>query len=114
MLKYALMVFFVGALGGLFLASFVLRGRLAPWAVSLLHALLGASGLALLLLGVVDAEGGALAIAALCVLLVAAGFGFYLATIHYNKTVAIKRVVLAHAGVAVTGVGLLIAAILMS
>ena len=114
MLKYALLVFFVGALGGLFLASFVLRGRLAPWAVSLLHALLGASGLALLLFGVLGAEGGVLALASLCVLLVAAGFGFYLATMHYNKTVAVKRMVLTHAGIAVTGVGLLIVAILMS
>ena len=37
---YALIVFLVAACGGLVLASFVLRGKLAPWAVSLLHALL--------------------------------------------------------------------------
>lgn len=114
MLLYALLVLLVGACGGLVLASFVLRGRLAPWAVSLLHALLGASGLGLLLLAVLNAEGGGIAVGALCVLLVAAGFGFYLATIHYRKTVAIRRVVLTHAGVAVTGVGLLIAALLLS
>ena len=47
MLRYALIVFLVAACGGLVLASFVLRGKLAPWAVSLLHALLGASGLLL-------------------------------------------------------------------
>ena len=33
MLLYALIVFLVGACGGLVLASFVLRGKLAPWAV---------------------------------------------------------------------------------
>ena len=48
MLKYALLVFLVVALGGLFMATFVLRGKLAPWAVSVLHAFLGATGLVLL------------------------------------------------------------------
>ena len=35
MLLYALIVFLVAACGGLVLASFVLRGKLAPWVVSL-------------------------------------------------------------------------------
>ena len=51
---YALIVFAIVALGGLVLASSVLRGRLAPWLLSLLHALLGASGLLLLILAVVQ------------------------------------------------------------
>ncbi|MBV2208417.1 MAG: hypothetical protein KUL77_02495 [Thermomonas sp.] len=114
MLKYALLVLFVGALGGLVLASFVLRGRLAPWLVSVLHALLGASGLSLVILGIINAEGGKLAWLALCVLLLAAGFGFYLATIHYGKQIAFKRVVLTHAGLAVTGVCLLLLAVFVS
>src|SRR5262245_52065458 len=38
MLAYALVVFAIGALGGVLLATYVLRGRLAPWALSLLHA----------------------------------------------------------------------------
>lgn len=113
MLKFALLVFFVGALGGLVLASFVLRGRLAPWLVSLLHAMLGATGLSLLILGIINVEGGTLAWLALCALLSAAGFGFYLATIHYGKRVALKRVVLIHAGLAVTGVCLLLVAVLL-
>src|SRR5512146_3183449 len=45
MLLYAILVFAVAAIGGLVLASSVLRGKLAPWAISMLHALLGASGL---------------------------------------------------------------------
>src|ERR1700675_5185757 len=50
MLLYALIVFAIGALGGLTLAGvYVLRGRLAPWALSLLHAALGAIGLLLLI-----------------------------------------------------------------
>jgi hypothetical protein len=49
MLGYALIVFAIGALGGIALASFVLRGRLAPWPLSLLHAALGAIGLIIVL-----------------------------------------------------------------
>ncbi|MBN8717727.1 MAG: hypothetical protein J0I72_08050 [Stenotrophomonas sp.] len=114
MLLYALIVFLVGAAGGLALASYVLRGRLAPWALSLLHALLGASGLILLGAAILTGEGvGALPVVALGVFVVAALFGFYLASIHYGKRVALKRVVLTHAGVAVTGAVLLIAAVVM-
>ena len=50
MLLYAVLIFAVAAIGGLVLASSVLRGKLAPWAISVLHALLGASGLVLLIL----------------------------------------------------------------
>lgn len=114
MLKYALLVFSIGALGGLFLAAFVLRGRLAPWAVSLLHALLGASGLALLAFAVLAEGAGGVATLALGVLVAAALFGFYLATMHMHQRVAVRKVVLAHAGLAITGVSLLIAAILHS
>src|SRR3546814_11296685 len=52
MLTYALIVFAVAALGGLVLASSVLRGKLAPWAISILHSLLGAGGLVLLIVTV--------------------------------------------------------------
>ena len=47
MLQWAVGVFAVGAVGGLVLASSVLRGRFAPWPLSLLHAALGATGLVL-------------------------------------------------------------------
>ena len=40
MLQWAVGIFALGAVGGLVLASSVLRGRLAPWALSLLHAAL--------------------------------------------------------------------------
>ena len=103
MLTYALIVFAIAALGGLVLASHVLRGKLAPWALSLLHALLGASGLVLLLLGVMGGAGAGRAVAALGLLVVAALGGFYLASIHLRKTVAPKAVVFVHAGVAVAG-----------
>ena len=113
MLLYALIVFLVGACGGLVLASFVLRGKLAPWAVSLLHAMLGATGILLLATAILMDNLGKLPIIALCVFLVTAGFGFYLASMHYGKRVAMKRVVLTHASFAVTGALLLLAAVLM-
>jgi len=40
MLKIAVLIFAIGALGGLVMATRVLRGQLAPWALSLLHAAL--------------------------------------------------------------------------
>lgn len=113
MLRYALLVLLVGACGGLVLATFVLRGRLAPWAVSLLHALLGATGLVLIAIGILGGGAGTLPKVALGVLVVAALFGFYLATLHYDRKIAVKRVVFTHAGFAVTGVTLLLIAVLL-
>lgn len=112
MLTYALIVFAIAAVGGLVLASSVLRGKLAPWALSILHALLGATGLVLLLLEVMRGSGTGRALAALALLGVAALGGFYLASIHARKAVAPRAVVLVHAGVAVTGFLVLLSAVL--
>ena len=112
MLKIAVLIFAIGALGGLVLASSVLRGRLAPWALSILHMLLGATGLvltALVVLGGSDAGKGMVPIA-LLILVVAALGGFYLASIHVKKEVASRGVVFTHAGIAVIGFLLLLAA----
>jgi hypothetical protein len=110
MLKIAVLIFAIGALGGLVMANSVLRGRLAPWALSLLHMALGATGLvltALVVLGGSDAGKGVIPIA-LLILVVAALAGFYLASIHVRKVVAPKGAVIAHAGIAVVGFLLLL------
>lgn len=112
MLKIALIVFAIAALGGMVLASFVLRGRLAPWAVSVLHALLGATGIALLLFAYLQGAATPRANAALCVFVVAALGGFYLASIHLRGRVAPKAVVLVHASVAVVAFLTLLTAVL--
>jgi hypothetical protein len=112
MLKIAVLIFAIGALGGLVLASSVLRGKLAPWALSILHMLLGATGLvltALVVLGGSDAGKGMVPIA-LLILVVAALGGFYLASIHVKKEVASRGVVFTHAGIAVIGFLLLLGA----
>jgi hypothetical protein len=109
---YALIVFAIGALGGLVLASSVLRGRLAPWSLSILHALLGATGLGLLLVQVVEGSAAGRVVAAFGLLAAAALGGFYLATLHARKTVAPKMVVLLHAGLAVVGFLVLLSTVL--
>ena len=112
MLIATLLIFAIAALGGLILAASVLRGRLAPWALSIGHALLGASGLALLVVAVVQGAAPARATAALAVLVLAALGGFYLASLHYRGRVAPKAVVFVHAGVAVAGFLTLLSAVL--
>ena len=109
MLKIAVLIFAIGAVGGLVLASSVLRGRLASWALSLLHAALGATGLVLTAIVVL---GGSTDVAkivpiALLILVVAALGGFFLASYHARKVTPPSAVVVIHAGVAVVGFVLL-------
>ena len=57
LLLYAILIFLVSAVGGIFMAHRILNGQLAPWLVSLVHLLLGATGLVLVLLAVMAGEG---------------------------------------------------------
>jgi hypothetical protein len=110
MLQGAVIVFAIGALGGLGLASFVLRGHLALWSLSILHAILGATGLvltALVLFGRGGEAGPPHTGLALLLLLIAALGGFYLASYHVRKQPGPKAVVLIHAAVAAVGLVLL-------
>lgn len=112
MLTPALIVFAIAALGGIVLAAHVLRGRFAPWAVSVLHALLGAAGLVLLLVQVVQGSAAGRVLAALGLLLVAALGGFFLAALHARRTLPPRAVVVLHAGLAVAGLLVLLSAVL--
>ncbi|HEU4707709.1 MAG TPA: hypothetical protein VFS17_00165 [Methylophilaceae bacterium] len=103
MITYAVIAFAIAAVGGIVLASRVLTGRFAPWALSVVHALLGAAGLLFLIAQVVLNNGPSRATAALALLVIAALGGFYLASLHLRKQIAPKGVVLVHAGVAVAG-----------
>lgn len=103
MLTYAVIVFAIGALGGLALASYVLRGQLAPWALSLLHAALGAAGLLLVIYAALTSGISRTTVTALAILVIAALGGFYLASIHLRGELAKKPIVLIHAGAAVVG-----------
>jgi hypothetical protein len=103
MLAYAILLFAIAAIGGLILAAHVLRNKFAPWALSLLHALLGAAGLAMLIVMFVQGGTADRLIAALALLILAALGGFLLASFHLRKKIAPKAVVVVHAGVAVVG-----------
>lgn len=103
MLIYALLIFAVAALGGLFLATHVLRGKFAPWAVSMLHALLGAIGLILLIVLLVQGSTPQRVLAGFVLLLLAALGGFFLASFHLRKKLPPKTVVIVHASIAVIG-----------
>jgi len=102
MLIYAAIVFAIAAVGGLIMAASVLRGLFAPWALSLIHAALGATGLVLVALAVLHGAQGVAPIA-LCILVIAALGGFFLASFHLRKQPGPKAAVVIHAGVAVIG-----------
>ncbi len=108
MVTYAVIVFAIAALGGLVLASSVLRGKLAPWPLSLLHAGLGAAGLLLLIFAILEGAQNNIMIAFVLLTIAALG-GFYLASLHLKQQVAPSQVVVIHAGVAVAGFLLLAA-----
>jgi FtsH-binding integral membrane protein len=111
MLKLAVLIFAIGAVGGLILASSVLRDRLPSWGLSILHAALGAAGLvltAIVVLGSGSADVAKVVPVALLVLVVAALGGFFLASFHARKASPPNAVVIVHAGVAVIGFLLLL------
>src|SRR5215468_2605844 len=113
LLLYALIVFAVGASAGLALAAaYVLRRRLAPWPLSLLHAVLGATGLVLLIYAALTTGVSRAPVVALVILAIAALVGFYLASVHLRGEVAKRPIVFLHAGVAVLGFLTLFGAVL--
>jgi uncharacterized membrane-anchored protein len=103
MLTSAIIIFAIAAVGGLILAAHVLRNKFAPWALSIVHALLGAAGLVVLIVMVLQGAAPARLTAALGLLILAALGGFFLASFHLRKKIAPKAVVGIHAGVAVVG-----------
>lgn len=103
MISYALIAFAIAALGGLVLALHVMRGKLAPWALSFLHAALGAAGLLLLISVLLQGSSSQGVMIAFALLLVAALGGFFLASFHQRKKLPPKAIVVIHAGIAVAG-----------
>ncbi len=105
MLTYAIVVFAIGAIGGLYLASRVLTDKLAPWPVSIGHALLGATGLILLITLVMEghAEGRGPAALGLFLFIITALSGFFLASFHVQRKIPPKAIVIVHASLAVLG-----------
>lgn len=103
MLTYAVIVFAVAAAGGLLLAAHVLRNKFAPWLLSSLHALLGATGLVLLIVLLVQGNTPQRVLIGFVLMLIAALGGFFLASFHLRKKLPPKAVVVIHACVAIAG-----------
>lgn len=103
MLVTALIIFAIAALGGLILAAHVLRDKFAPWALSALHALLGAAGLIVLIVLMLQGGASTTVITSFVLFLIAALGGFFLASFHLRKKLPPKAVVIVHASVAVIG-----------
>lgn len=103
MLASALVIFAIAALGGLILASRVLREKFAPWALSVVHALLGAAGLILLIVLLMQGSATQQVLAGFVILLIAALGGFFLASFHLRKRLPPKSVVIIHAALAIIG-----------
>ena len=103
MITAAIIVFAIAAVGGLILAAHVLRDKFAPWALSLLHALLGAVGLILLIIALAQGASSQPVLIGFILLLITALGGFFLVSFHARKQLPPKAVVIVHAAVAVIG-----------
>lgn len=103
MLVSALVIFAIAAVGGLLLATHVLRDKFAPWVLSVAHALLGAAGLVVLIVMLVTGSTAQRVLIGFVLLLVAALGGFFLASFHLRKKLPPKAVVVVHALLALAG-----------
>lgn len=103
MLELAIALFAIGAAGGLILAASVWRNRLAPWTLSIVHALLGATGLFVLLIMLWQGPVPEPFLLAFGLLAVAALGGFFLVSFHLRSKIAPKAVVVLHALLAIGG-----------
>jgi hypothetical protein len=111
MLRIAVFVFAVAALGGLVLAVRHFKGQNRPWPLAILHGLLGATGLVLLIVPMLSGGVPAMAKIALALFLAAALGGFALFAFHLQNKRLPSPVVVIHAGVAVVAFILLAAAV---
>lgn len=103
----ALGFFAVAAVIGLVMAARVFGGSAPPWAMSLLHAALGASGIVTFYIAIAGTPVGGLAWTSLGLFVLAALGGFFLASFHLRGKAHPKGVVVIHALVAVTAFAIL-------
>lgn len=109
MLMTAAILFALGALGGLFMATRHFQGRPWPLAVAVIHGLLGASGLVLLAWVVFHGlSSGGFLMVSLVLFVVAALGGVVLFTGHLRGRPLSTPLLVIHAAVAVTGFILLL------
>ena len=107
MVLYAVVLFLIAAVGGLYMAARLFGGAVPPMAVALAHGALAATGLVLVIMAAMAPEAVPMVKYGAGALFVAALGGFFLLSFHLRKVAHPKAVVVVHALVAVTGVALL-------
>jgi hypothetical protein len=114
MFKIAIVLFAVAAVVGLSMAVAHFRGQTPPkLAVALLHGLFAASGLVVLLIGVMQLGAGGKPAIALGLFLVAALGGFTLLSFHLRGRALPNGLIIGHAVLAVAGFLTLLAAVFL-
>jgi hypothetical protein len=110
MLKVSVLLFAIAALGGLTLAALHFKKKPLPFSLAILHGLMGALGLAALVMGVLAAGGpsGWVGLALVIFLVVAVG-GFLLFSFHIRKRPLPSFLVVVHGLAAVVAFGMLVA-----
>lgn len=114
LLIIALILFLLGAIGGLVMATQSFRGQLPPWWLAAAHGVLVATGLVLLIIALVLGSAATLYNISLVLLVIAALGGFYLLSFHLRKENHPRAIVVVHALLAVAGVVLLIAGLVVT
>jgi hypothetical protein len=107
MLRIATLLFAIGAVGGVILATLHLKKKDAPVPLAIVHGLLAATGLVLLIIAVSQMVPAGLAGAALGVYLVAALGGFVLFARHLQKKTLPPTLIVLHGLLAVSATVLL-------
>jgi hypothetical protein len=102
MLTLAPILFAVGALGGLTLAFMHIKKGTAPIPLALLHGALVATALVLLIISVLKAELGGLALLSIALFVAAALGGLMLFANHLRARPLPKKMIIVHGGVAAT------------
>lgn len=113
MLLYGVVILAVTAVGGLVPAVFALKRKQGPLFVSIVHGLLGATGLVLVALAVLQGAGGTFGLIGLVLVVGAALGGFFVVSFRFRGLTAPPALVIVHAIVAVGGFGCLVAGLLL-
>ncbi len=112
MIIVAIVVFATVASGGVVLAAHVLRNELAPWMLSMGHALLGATGISILGYVLARVRMDNTVMVSLSLFVIAAMGGFTLASYHMRRRLPPRGAVILHATMAVSAFLVLISLVL--
>jgi hypothetical protein len=112
MFQIAIILFALAAVAGLSMAVMHFRGQTPPRPMlAAVHGIFAASGLAVLLIAIIQAATGGMPAIAFCLFLLAALGGFALLSYHLRRRALPNGLVIGHALIAVTAFVMLLAAV---